>query len=468
MVFNSVIFIFCFLPIFLLIYYFVPARARNPVLFAGSLFFYAWGDPTYLVLMLFSSFFNYYMGKELGKITDEDPSRKRNLIFAVVINLLILGFFKYWGFLLDTISGVTGLKLTYPQLALPIGLSFYTFKNLSYILDIYMGKTEPCKGFFPYAVYSTMFPHMTAGPIVRYTDISESISRRSINTTRLGAGAELFIKGLSKKVLLADNLSALYTTLQASGTTSFVGTWLAIGAYTLELYFDFSGYSDMAIGLGRFFGFHFQENFRFPYSSLSVSEFWRRWHISLGSWFREYLYFPLGGSRKGNVYLNLFVVFLITGIWHGSSLIYWFWGIAHGLCVMIERYISNKKWYSRIPKVIKWFFTFFVVSMGWIVFQTGSFTDFKGYIKDLLGLNPQLLTYHFAYFLSNRVLFLIFICAVCLVLLGRKGVQEKLKKWNETSKVFQAVKYVGLCVLFALSLMGVVSSTYSPFIYFQF
>ena len=468
MVFNSVIFIFCFLPIFLLIYYFVPARARNPVLFAGSLFFYAWGDPTYLVLMLFSSFFNYYMGKELGKITDEDPSRKRNLIFAVVINLLILGFFKYWGFLLDTVSGVTGLKLTYPQLALPIGLSFYTFKNLSYILDIYMGKTEPCKGFFPYAVYSTMFPHMTAGPIVRYTDISESISRRSINTTRLGAGAELFIKGLSKKVLLADNLSALYTTLQASGTTSFVGTWLAIGAYTLELYFDFSGYSDMAIGLGRFFGFHFQENFRFPYSSLSVSEFWRRWHISLGSWFREYLYFPLGGSRKGNVYLNLFVVFLITGIWHGSSLIYWFWGIAHGLCVMIERYISNKKWYSRIPKVIKWFFTFFVVSMGWIVFQTGSFTDFKGYIKDLLGLNPQPLTYHFAYFLSNRVLFLIFICAVCLVLLGRKGVQEKLKKWNETSKVFQAVKYVGLCVLFALSLMGVVSSTYSPFIYFQF
>ena len=199
MVFNSVIFIFCFLPIFLLIYYFVPARARNPVLFAGSLFFYAWGDPTYLVLMLFSSFFNYYMGKELGKITDEDPSRKRNLIFAVVINLLILGFFKYWGFFLDTISGITGLKLTYPQLALPIGLSFYTFKNLSYILDIYMGKTEPCKGFFPYAVYSTMFPHMTAGPIVRYTDISESISRRSINTTRLGAGAELFIKGLSKK-----------------------------------------------------------------------------------------------------------------------------------------------------------------------------------------------------------------------------------------------------------------------------
>ena len=285
MVFNSVIFIFCFLPIFLLIYYFVPARARNPVLFAGSLFFYAWGDPTYLVLMLFSSFFNYYMGKELGKITDEDPSRKRNLIFAVVINLLILGFFKYWGFFLDTISGITGLKLTYPQLALPIGLSFYTFKNLSYILDIYMGKTEPCKGFFPYAVYSTMFPHMTAGPIVRYTDISESISRRSINTTRLGAGAELFIKGLSKKVLLADNLSALYTTLQASGTTSFVGTWLAIGAYTLELYFDFSGYSDMAIGLGQMLGFNFNKNFDYPYISTSVSEFWRRWHISLGSWF---------------------------------------------------------------------------------------------------------------------------------------------------------------------------------------
>lgn len=322
MVFNSVIFIFCFLPIFLLIYYFVPARARNPVLFAGSLFFYAWGDPTYLVLMLFSSFFNYYMGKELGKITDEDPSRKRNLIFAVVINLLILGFFKYWGFFLDTISGITGLKLTYPQLALPIGLSFYTFKNLSYILDIYMGKTEPCKGFFPYAVYSTMFPHMTAGPIVRYTDISESISRRSINTTRLGAGAELFIKGLSKKVLLADNLSALYTTLQASGTTSFVGTWLAIGAYTLELYFDFSGYSDMAIGLGQMLGFNFNKNFDYPYISTSVSEFWRRWHISLGSWFRDYIYIPLGGNRvsTGRHIRNILVVWALTGLWHGCQL----------------------------------------------------------------------------------------------------------------------------------------------------
>ena len=343
MVFNSVIFIFCFLPIFLLIYYFVPARARNPVLFAGSLFFYAWGDPTYLVLMLFSSFFNYYMGKELGKITDEDPSRKRNLIFAVVINLLILGFFKYWGFLLDTVSGVTGLKLTYPQLALPIGLSFYTFKNLSYILDIYMGKTEPCKGFFPYAVYSTMFPHMTAGPIVRYTDISESISRRSINTTRLGAGAELFIKGLSKKVLLAVNLSALYTTLQASGTTSFVGTWLAIGAYTLELYFDFSGYSDMAIGLGQMLGFNFNKNFDYPYISTSVSEFWRRWHISLGSWFRDYIYIPLGGNRvsTGRHIRNILVVWALTGLWHGASWNFVFWGVYYGLLLLASQFIYH-------------------------------------------------------------------------------------------------------------------------------
>ena len=462
MVFNSVIFIFCFLPIFLLIYYFVPARARNPVLFAGSLFFYAWGDPTYLVLMLFSSFFNYYMGKELGKITAEDPSRKRNLIFAVVINLLILGFFKYWGFFLDTISGITGLKLTYPQLALPIGLSFYTFKNLSYILDIYMGKTEPCKGFFPYAVYSTMFPHMTAGPIVRYTDISESISRRSINTTRLGAGAELFIKGLSKKVLLADNLSALYTTLQASGTTSFVGTWLAIGAYTLELYFDFSGYSDMAIGLGQMLGFNFNKNFDYPYISTSVSEFWRRWHISLGSWFRDYIYIPLGGNRVSTLkhIRNILVVWALTGLWHGASWNFVLWGVYYGLFLLLEKFVLQK-YLKKIPSWLCTVYTMLVVMIGWVFFSQTDFGALGHYLGTMFGIGAS-------GFIDKTALYYLktgFILLLISILMCRPAPYQYFKRLVRRRPV--AAVIINL-ILFALSIAYMVYNSYTPFLYAKF
>ena len=462
MVFNSVIFIFCFLPIFLLIYYFVPARARNPVLFAGSLFFYAWGDPTYLVLMLFSSFFNYYMGKELGKITDEDPSRKRNLIFAVVINLLILGFFKYWGFLLDTVSGVTGLKLTYPQLALPIGLSFYTFKNLSYILDIYMGKTEPCKGFFPYAVYSTMFPHMTAGPIVRYTDISESISRRSINTTRLGAGAELFIKGLSKKVLLADNLSALYTTLQSSGTTSFVGTWLAIGAYTLELYFDFSGYSDMAIGLGQMLGFNFNKNFDYPYISTSVSEFWRCWHISLGSWFRDYIYIPLGGNRvsTGRHIRNILVVWALTGLWHGASWNFVFWGVYYGLLLLAEKFLLGR-FLEKAPVWLRNLYTMFAVIIGWVFFSQTTPAAIGKMLGAMFGLGASCFADRASLYALKSGLILMIISVISC----RPGLYQYFKRLARRNTYLAAVINA---ILFFLCIAYMIYSSYTPFMYQQF
>jgi len=435
----------------------------------GSLIFYAWGDPIYVVLMLFSSFFNYYMGKELGKITDEDPSRKRNLIFAVVINLLILGFFKYWGFLLDTISGVTGLKLTYPQLALPIGLSFYTFKNLSYILDIYMGKTEPCKGFFPYAVYSTMFPHMTAGPIVRYTDISESISRRSINTTRLGAGAELFIKGLSKKVLLADNLSALYTTLQASGTTSFVGTWLAIGAYTLELYFDFSGYSDMAIGLGKMFGFEFQENFNYPYTAGSVQEFWHRWHISLSSWFRDYVYIPLGGNRKGAActYRNLLIVFFLTGMWHGAGIAFILWGLYHGLFLILERVWLGKK-LEKLPGIVGWGYTVIAVFFGWILFRAENISLFFTYVRNMFVAHGG--TILLSAYLDSKMIFLIVMGVLFAGVLQK--IYEKVRVHSAgkipANGMVTVPRMIACMVIFWLSVAALVNNSYNPFIYFRF
>ena len=462
MVFNSVIFIFAFLPIFLLIYYLVPARFRNPVLLVGSLFFYAWGDPTYLILMLFSSFFNYYMGKELGRIKENDPSRKQNLIFAVVVNLLILGFFKYWGFLLDTVNGITGLKLTYPELALPVGLSFYTFKNLAYIFDIYMKKTQPCSGFFSYAVYSTMFPHMTAGPIVRYTDIKDQISRRFVNITRLGTGAELFIKGLSKKVLLADNLSALYTQITASGTGSFLGTWIAILAYTLELYFDFSGYSDMAIGIGQMLGFNFLQNFDYPYISTSVSEFWRRWHMSLGSWFRDYIYIPLGGNRvsTGKHIRNILVVWALTGLWHGASWNFVLWGVYYGLLLLAEKFLL-KGFLEKAPSWVRNLYTMAAVIIGWVFFSQTTPAAIGKMLSAMFGFGASCFADKASlYALKSGLILLIISLISC-----RPGLYQSFKRLARKNTIAAVIINV---LLFFLCIAYMIYNSYTPFMYQQF
>ena len=462
MVFNSVIFIFAFLPIFLLIYYFVPKQFRNPVLLVGSLFFYAWGDPTYLILMLFSCFFNYYMGKEIGSQTEKDPSRKHNLIFAIVINLLILGFFKYWGFLLDTISGITGLTINYPELALPIGLSFYTFKNLSYIFDVYNGKIQACRSFFPYAVYSTMFPHMTAGPIVRYADIREQLMRRSINITRLGSGAELFTKGLAKKVLLADNLSALYTSVSASGTGSFVGAWLAILAYTLELYFDFSGYSDMAIGLGQMLGFNFQKNFDYPYISTSVSEFWRRWHISLGSWFRDYIYIPLGGNRvsTGKHIRNILVVWALTGLWHGASWNFVLWGVYYGLFLLAEKFLLGG-FLKKAPAWLCNLYTMLAVIIGWVFFSQGTPAAIGGMLSAMFGFGASSFADRASlYYLKSGLILLIISCIAC-----RPGLYQAFKRLAKRNTMIAVIINV---ILFFLCIAYMIYNSYTPFMYQQF
>ena len=462
MVFNSVIFIFAFLPIFLLIYYLVPARFRNPVLLVGSLFFYTWGDPTYLILMLFSSFFNYYMGKELGRIKENAPSRKQNLIFAVVVNLLILGFFKYWGFLLDTVNGITGLKLTYPELALPVGLSFYTFKNLAYIFDIYMKKTQPCSGFFSYAVYSTMFPHMTAGPIVRYTDIKDQISRRFVNITRLGTGAELFIKGLSKKVLLADNLSALYTQITASGTGSFLGTWIAILAYTLELYFDFSGYSDMAIGIGQMLGFNFLQNFDYPYNSTSVSEFWRRWHMSLGSWFRDYIYIPLGGNRVSTQkhIRNILVVWALTGLWHGASWNFVFWGVYYGLLLLAEKFLLNR-FLEKAPTPVRNLYTMLAVIIGWVFFSQTTPAAIGKMLSAMFGFGASCFADKASlYALKSGLILLIISLISC-----RPGLYQSFKRLARKNTIAAVIINV---LLFFLCIAYMIYNSYTPFMYQQF
>ena len=368
MVFNSIFFIFCFLPVFMLIYYLVPGKLRNLLLFLGSLIFYAWGEPVYVILMLFSSIFNYYMGTELERLYYDDRKQKINLIFSIIINLAVLVFFKYYGFLLNTIGGIIGIHIPHPELSLPIGLSFYTFRNLSYLFDIYLSKVSAQRNFLTFSVYSTMFPYTSAGPIVRYTDIETQLKQRTINISKFGIGAELFVKGLAKKVLLADNLSVLYSSICGHPQMSVFTSWLGILAYTMQLYFDFSGYSDMAIGLGKMLGFDFNKNFDYPYISTSVSEFWRRWHISLGSWFRDYVYFPMGGSRcgKGKMVFNLVVVWLLTGLWHGEGVNFLLWGAILGLLIIMEK-LWYGKYLQKLP-VLGHIYLVILIPLSWVVF----------------------------------------------------------------------------------------------------
>ena len=315
MVFSSLNFLFLFFPLVMLLHLAVPRAWKNPVLLAASVYFYAWGEPIYIVLMLLSVAYNYAAGCQLG--AQKSPRRRRRtLVLALIVNLGILGFFKYYGFAVEAINALLHTSLRYRALALPIGISFYTFQALSYVIDVYRGKVQPQRSPVDFAVYITMFPQLVAGPIVQYADIEKQLKKRSTSLLQCGQGMERVVQGLAKKVLLANNLGLLYDAAQANGSPSVLTAWLGAIAYTLQIYFDFSGYSDMAIGMGRMLGFTFLENFDYPYLSRSVTEFWRRWHISLSSWFRDYVYIPLGGNRvrPARHILNLMIVWMLTGL----------------------------------------------------------------------------------------------------------------------------------------------------------
>lgn len=462
MVFNSILFIFGFLPVFLLIYYLAPGRARNVLLFLGSLFFYAWGEPVYVILMLFSSVFNYYMGRELDRLTDDPRSRKRNLIFAIIVNLGILMFFKYYGMLMGSVNGLFGLDLPYPELSLPIGLSFYTFRNLSYLFDIYMEKIPAQRSFLLFAVYSTMFPYTAAGPIVRYADIESQLRARTVTLSRLGVGAELFVKGLVKKVLLADNLSALYAAVNGSGQLSVVTAWLGILAFTLQIYFDFSGYSDMAIGLGKMMGFDFKKNFDYPYISVSVSEFWRRWHISLGSWFRDYVYIPLGGNRV-SVPLhirNILVVWALTGLWHGASWNFVLWGLYYGLFLLLEKYVLNGL-LTRLPGWLRIVYTMLVVMVGWVFFSQTDFGALGSYLGAMFGIGAKgFLDGTALYYLKTGIVLLLISILAC-----RPGLYLLFKRL--IARRPRTAVVINLALL-ALSVAFMVYNSYTPFLYMKF
>ena len=465
MVFSSILFIFIFLPVLMVIYFFAPkGTGKNIVLFLGSIIFYAWGEPVYVVLMLFSAVFNYVMGLDIDMALKNKQRAKKKLIFTVVVNLFILCFFKYYGFLIDTFNGIFGTEITYTKLALPIGISFYTFQALSYIIDVYRGEVKCQKNFLKFAVYIAMFPQLIAGPIIKYKDISRQLGKRQITRKKFGQGVEFFIFGLSKKVLLANNLGLLYTQILAldDAKLSVLTAWMGIAAYTMQIYFDFSGYSDMAIGLGKMLGFNFPANFNYPYISKSITEFWRRWHISLSTWFREYLYIPLGGNRvvPWKHIRNILVVWLLTGLWHGASWNFVFWGLYYGLFLLFEKYVMNKV-LDRLPGFVRTLYTLVIVAIGWVFFSQTDMGEAFTYIGNMFGAagggfaNSATL-----YFLKGNGILLIIGALVC-----RPAPVEFFRK---KTKKHPTICIILLAVMFVLCIAFLVYDSYNPFLYFRF
>ena len=461
MVFSSLNFLFFFFPLVLLAHFAAPARWKNPVLLAASIWFYAWGEPVYIVLMLLSVAFNYFTGLQLGALASP-RKRRAALASGVAANLLILGFFKYYGFLVETVNALTGLKLHYLALSLPIGISFYTFQALSYVIDVYRRDAKPQRSLVDFAVYITMFPQLVAGPIVKYTDIEAQLSRRRVALPQCGQGAERLVWGLSKKVLLANNLGLLADAVQASASRSALTAWLGAAAYALQIYFDFSGYSDMAIGMGRMLGFSFLENFDYPYLSTSVTEFWRRWHLSLSGWFRDYVYIPLGGNRVGAArhVMNLLVVWMLTGLWHGASWNFVLWGRYYGILLILEKYALGGV-VQRLPKAVARAYTLLLVLIGWVLFSNTRLSGMAAYLGNLIGIGA-------AGFADRAFLYLLRSNLVLLalgVLCATPAVRDLLVRRTRRTPLLATAVTIAL---FLLCTAFLVYNSYNPFLYFRF
>ncbi|MBU5675919.1 MBOAT family protein [Alkaliphilus sp. MSJ-5] len=468
MVFSSLIFIFQFLPLTILLYYISPRPLRNMVLFIASLVFYAWGEPIYILIMLFSTFFDYLNGLLIDKHRDHKYIPKAVLITSVIVNLGILGFFKYYGFVVDNINGLFNLNIAIKSLPLPVGISFYTFQTLSYTIDVYTNKAPVQKNIISFGTYVTMFPQLVAGPIVKYGDIAYQMDNRRESIDLFGEGVELFIIGLTKKVLLANNIGLLWTNIKGAplAELSILSAWLGILAFTFQIYFDFSGYSDMALGLGKMFGFNLMKNFDYPYISKSVTEFWRRWHISLGEWFREYVYIPLGGNRMGSLkqYRNLFVVWFLTGLWHGASWNFVLWGLYFGVFVTLEK-IFLLKWLKNRPKFIGHIYTLLVVIIGWVLFEFENMYEGIYFIKTMFGLGKHMLFdgQGLYYLYTNAMLFILLIlCSTPFLNNLSSKIKDKLKSISVIAMPLIYLLFLFLCTAY------LVNESYNPFLYFRF
>ncbi|MBW9157891.1 MBOAT family O-acyltransferase [Clostridium tagluense] len=468
MVFSSLIFIFIFLPLTLTVYYFSPKKIRNFSLLVVSLIFYGWGEPLYISLMVFSIIFDYISTLLISKYRKRKKLSKLIFINTLAVNLGILAFFKYFSFLVDNMNALFGLDIIVQKLPLPVGISFYTFQIISYVVDVYLNKVKVQKNIIDFGAYVTMFPQLVAGPIVQYSDIFIQLKNRKENINQFSEGIERFILGLGKKVLIANNIGMVWTIIKSMevSSVSVISSWLGIVAFTLQIYFDFSGYSDMAIGLGKMFGFEFIENFNYPYISRSVTEFWRRWHISLGSWFREYLYIPLGGNRVPLIkqLRNLFIVWFATGLWHGASWNFIFWGLYFGFFIFSEKILLGKL-LEKLPRCISNLYTMIIVIVGWVFFDMNKLSDALSYIKVMFGLSGNAFSDNTAiyYFYTN---FIIFGIAVLCATPVMYNFDKKIKsRFNARGAIVMAFNRI--FILF-LSTAYLVNQSFNPFLYFRF
>jgi alginate O-acetyltransferase complex protein AlgI len=461
MVFSSLLFLFLFLPAVLALYYVSPWRIKNLILFLSSLVFYAWGEPVYIVIMLLSTITDYGFGLLLSRPKLTMIQRKWIVVSSVVINLGLLSYFKYADFLIQNINELLGTHIPLTDLPLPIGISFYTFQSMSYIIDVYRGTSKAQRNWIDFGTFVALFPQLVAGPIVQYNTIAEQLRERSVDIPMFAEGVRRFIIGLAKKVLLANNIGLLWHTISSSSLDSMpaLTAWLGIIAFAFQIYFDFSGYSDMAIGLGLMFGFRFNENFNRPYVSQSITDFWRRWHISLSSWFRDYVYIPLGGNRRGlGIQVrNILIVWLLTGIWHGASWNFLFWGLYFGIILIFEKWWGLQL-LSRLPRWVRHLYASVLILIGWVLFAFEELPLVLNYLQAMLGLNRQPLW-------NSTTLYFTYTNAILLVVLTLASISTKLPKRMDSSSIPALVWYG---VLFFLSVAYLVDATFNPFLYFRF
>lgn len=459
MVFTDLIFLFCFLPISVLLTKQIRnIKLQNILLVVFSLLFYAWSNPIYVVLLILSILWNYFTAFEL-EAQDDEKTKKILIIVSVVVNLFILGFYKYTGFLMDILHIQSNLKI-----ALPVGLSFFTFSELSYIFDVYNGKSKPQKSIILFTLYVSFFGKISMGPIVSYHEMEDQLTNRTFSKAQYASGMVLFSKGLIKKVLLADQLSYVYSILQ--NNTSTLGVWLLAICYMLQIYFDFSGYSDMAIGLSRFFGFDFKPNFDHPYTATSVQDFWRKWHISLSQWFRDYLYIPLGGNRVDkNTYIrNIFIVWFCTGLWHGANWTFILWGLYYGCLLLLEKFFLREK-LEKLPKPISHIYTLLVVLIGWVFFMSPNITTAFSTLGKMIGIGATT-------FANNQAKFMLksyFILFVLAILLSTK-VYDRIQIFVYNQYKMKAVytTWTIYMILIIVCIAFIVGGTYHSFLYFAF
>ncbi len=466
MVFSSTVFLLLFLPVTAILYYLCPRRWRNAVLLAASLFFYGWGEPRYILIMLFSTVFDYCNGLGIARCRERGKTggAKAVLILSVAGNLAILCFFKYTDFAIANLNALLKLGIPALGLALPIGISFYTFQTMSYTIDVYRGQVAPQRNILDFAAYVTLFPQLIAGPIVQYRTVEKDLHLRRESWAEASRGLQRFVIGLGKKVLIANQVGAVWESVSAMEHPAVLTAWLGALAFTFQIYFDFSGYSDMAIGLGHLFGFTFLENFRYPYESRSVTEFWRRWHISLGTWFREYVYIPLGGNRRGmgRQILNLAVVWFLTGLWHGASWNFVLWGLYYAVLLILEKTVLLRR-LEKLPRFVGHVYTWFCFVMGWVLFAITDFTQLGRYAAAMFT----------GVFSDGAAWYLLRSNAVLLILAAVGSTMLPAKLWRRLEgrlgdRAAMAVRTAGVAAILLLSIAFLVGDSYNPFLYFRF